>query len=271
MLKSAIKRALLRLWPGLYYAITSLRFYRYCQKHFQPLQTEICPLLYPDGEIRILSGPFAGLRYYNQIVWGPIVPKWLGCYEQELHPVIAQILATPYTKIIDVGAAEGYYAVGLAWRSPQTPVVAYDVDPLARIRQRQLQRLNAVENLEIRGFCNHQELARQLSGRCLLVADIEGFELELLNPQVCPQLHHCDILVELHHCGELGVAEVQIVLMQRFAASHQIVEMAIAARDLSSLRHSIPQIANLDTDQLQEAVSEYRYETQCWLWLTAKW
>jgi len=57
--------------------------------------------------------------------------KLLGFYEQPLQPYIEQVIQTGYPTIINIGCAEGYYAVGLAhldqllavweWRSGPKP------------------------------------------------------------------------------------------------------------------------------------------------------
>src|SRR4051812_14244715 len=62
----------------------------------------------------VLSGPFAGMAYVRQAAGSCLAPKLIGCYEAELHGVVARILRTGYTQIVDIGCAEGYYAVGLA-------------------------------------------------------------------------------------------------------------------------------------------------------------
>jgi hypothetical protein len=41
-----------------------------------------------------------------------VLSKLLGTYESELHPVLHEILIKPYELIVDVGSAEGYYAIG---------------------------------------------------------------------------------------------------------------------------------------------------------------
>src|SRR5436190_882004 len=70
-------------------------------------------LLSPDK--KVLGGIFKGLQYPRFESSGSgLVTKLLGSYENELHPFIQQLGANKYTEIIDIGCAEGYYAVGLA-------------------------------------------------------------------------------------------------------------------------------------------------------------
>jgi predicted O-methyltransferase YrrM len=78
------------------------------------------------------------MAYLDETVWGPITPKWLGCYELELHDIVETAIACRYDRVIDVGCAEGYYAVGFAWRMPETEVITFDIDPIARRQTRRL-------------------------------------------------------------------------------------------------------------------------------------
>src|SRR5687767_13183612 len=83
---------------------------------------------FADGRVR--HGVFAGMHYPAMEAAGSaIFPKLAGCYEAELRSLMEQIVRTPYTTVVDVGCAEGYYAVGLALRMPQVNVLAFDMDP----------------------------------------------------------------------------------------------------------------------------------------------
>ena len=50
----------------------------------------------------------------------------MGVYESELAPFFLKWSAIPFQHIIDVGAAEGYYAVGCAMLWPQATVTAFE-------------------------------------------------------------------------------------------------------------------------------------------------
>lgn len=61
----------------------------------------------------IYSGPFRGMKYLRASTGSVILPKLIGTYENELHFVFNEIRGNNYDQFIDVGAAEGYYVVGL--------------------------------------------------------------------------------------------------------------------------------------------------------------
>lgn len=72
--------------------------------------------------LTVRRGPFAGLRYpSHDAVGSSLWPKLLGSYEAELAPTFEALCATPYRTVVDVGAAEGYYAVGLGLRLGEAP------------------------------------------------------------------------------------------------------------------------------------------------------
>ncbi len=74
----------------------------------------------------VVGGPFKGMRYHGEAVCGAAAPKILGVYESELAPFLLRWSTVPFQHIIDVGAAEGYYAVGCATLWPQATVTAFE-------------------------------------------------------------------------------------------------------------------------------------------------
>lgn len=268
-MKSIIQKFLLKYLPELYYAIASWRFFNRCKKKFQDFQHAFFVKVYDTRSLTVLSGPFIGLAYFNKIVWGPITPKWIGSYEEELHEVTNTIIARRYAKIIDVGAAEGYYAVGLAYKCPKSNVVSYDIDPIARHRQKQLAALNNLQNLEIRKFCSHDELRLQIIENCFILSDIEGFELELIDPVKCPQLKTCDILIEVHQSNGLEIHEVESAIANRFTGTHSISRFGVTTRIPEHYQNTVTELKCISLVEIDAALDEHRDARQRWLWLEA--
>jgi hypothetical protein len=186
---------------------------------------EMEPLVFEECQGCVTSGPFSGMRYIPHASGSPLIPKLVGTYEQELHPVLTRILATPYDLIIDVGCAEGYYAVGLARALPGAVVRAYDVDTGALSKLARLAALNGVEaRIEPGGLCTAAELQRMVGHRALVVCDIEGAERDLLDPVTAPALSHADVLVEIHDGP--GKREIRDLLETRFARTHRTTFIA---------------------------------------------
>jgi hypothetical protein len=67
--------------------------------------------------LRVAGGPFQGLHYpHRRSVGSAPLPKLLGSYESELHAALEQLLTEEHETVVDIGCAEGYYAVGLGLR-----------------------------------------------------------------------------------------------------------------------------------------------------------
>jgi tRNA G46 methylase TrmB len=127
--------------------------------------------------LRIVSGPFRGMRY-NLVACGSAhSAKLLGTYEKELHAIIDEILAERFEEIIDIGAAEGYYAVGLALSSPSPRrVIAFEAQEQGRQLLQELAAGNSLKNVDIRGACDVMGLEQALAGGRpkLIICDVEG-------------------------------------------------------------------------------------------------
>src|SRR5215472_3996438 len=68
--------------------------------------------------LTVRGGPFTGMIYSEAAVKDRfVIPQMLGATELQLHSAIESIVGAGYQKIINIGCAEGYYAVGLATRT----------------------------------------------------------------------------------------------------------------------------------------------------------
>ena len=212
----------------------------------------------------VLDGPFAGMRYVPEAVGSSLLPKLLGSYEAELHQQLAVIISSGYRRIIDVGCAEGYYAVGLAMKIPQARVYAYDINPRARRLCEELARANDVsERVVVDGECNGEQLAKSLDDRCLVICDCEGYELELLDPGLVPGLCVSDLLVELHDFIDRTISPT---IISRFAETHDISLISSLDREPSTYT-ALESFNNWDR---RVAVAEFREEQMQWAVMRAK-
>ena len=231
-------------------------------------QAEIKSWLFPDSSPTVLNGPFKGMPYLDEIIWGSITPRWLGSYERELWDTIEEIKATSYDTVIDVGCAEGYYATGLAWQLPETNIYAYDLDPFSREQCQRLWELNDKPGkLHILPWCDYKEYASKHSGKTLCVIDIEGGEMDFLNPDALPELKTSDIMCEVHQTNQ-DVKTNAEELTQRFAATHTTVSIEATA-DRDSSEYDLPKPLPAE-ETLTRAFSEGRSNSQFWLWMKQK-
>ena len=209
---------------------------------------------------RVLSGPFRGMEY-GGVAEGSRTARLLGCYEAALHPVIEEIVTRGYPQVVDIGAAEGYYAVGLALRMPQTRVLARDSGARAQRLCQALAAANGVANrVTVGGLFAHGDFDLARAEPTVILCDIEGAEAELLDPVAAPGLLRADILVECHEGLVPGITRT---LTDRFAASHRIQRLD-RKLDPSALPDWMEELS--DFDRLI-ALWEWRTSPTPWLWM----
>ncbi len=99
-------------------------------------------------------------------------PKILGSYELEISKAVAYASSQPYSAIVDIGCAEGYYAVGLGIRTGAA-VFAFDTNLEALNSCREMGRINGVE-INTGGFCDKSMLLKMdLGSRALIFATVK--------------------------------------------------------------------------------------------------
>ena len=172
-------------------------------------------------KLEVLSGPFKGMRYGDFSYNSALIPKLLGTYEADLHGWVGEALGAGYDAVINIGCAEGYYAVGFAYANPGIDVVAFDTSSVALDMMSKLAALNGLQD-RVRVADAHtpaelESLLRRYR-RPLLLVDIEGAEDELLDIRRAPSLKSADMIIETHDGYNFGVTRR---LMERFWPTHR--------------------------------------------------
>jgi hypothetical protein len=218
----------------------------------------------------VRNGPFKGLRY-PPTVTSPqnLALKLIGGYESELDSVVEEICRTGYSEVIDVGCAEGYYAVGLALRLPTAKVFAYDTELSARENCAALAALNKVsDRVKIDSWCDTEKLlAIGVTKRGLIISDCEGFELDLFPERAIPRLARFDILIECHDFIRLGITPE---LKRRFAATHTIRSIQSTDDIAKAYNYHYPELEGYTLDERRKLLAERRPVVMEWLFLKSK-
>ena len=176
-------------------------------------------LLKQQGTV-VMQGPLAGMDFLPQSAEGCHIAKLLGCYEQPLQPFIEEAIASAYPTILNIGCAEGYYAVGMARRMPNTEVLAFDLNPKAQDVCAALAQKNAVSGrVKVGALFKPEDFEAYRNQKVLVLCDIEGAEKDLLNPDTAPALKGMDLIVESHECLLSGITQT---LIDRFKGTHKI-------------------------------------------------
>ncbi|MEA2298625.1 MAG: hypothetical protein QOF77_1561 [Solirubrobacteraceae bacterium] len=190
----------------------------------------------------VSGGPFQGMRYPGRSAGhvSTFAAKLLGAYELELHRAVEELLGFSPAIVVNVGAGEGYYAVGAALRVPEATIEAFDADAGERSLCRALARENGVaDRVHVHGFCDSAALRPLTGPDVLLIVDCEGYELDLLDPARIPSLAATNMLVELHPFARDGLVEEMV---GRFRGTHDVRLIGMTERDAAQF----PELAGMD-------------------------
>ncbi|MFA6165317.1 MAG: hypothetical protein WC700_01785 [Gemmatimonadaceae bacterium] len=216
---------------------------------------------------RVLSGPFAGMHLTGL----PAAPELLGTYEREIFDVVRELTERPFRTLINLGARYGYYAVGMARLMPAVKVIAYEGNEEARAQLESATEANGVQSrVTVAGYCEVPDLAAALEteGGVLVVCDIDGGEVPLLDPQLVGALTRATILVECHGPAE---SPTEQVMVHRFLPTHEVRRYAVEDRVLSHLPAGIAEPWRSRMPRTLEALmQEHRTLPQSWLLLTPR-
>lgn len=221
-----------------------------------------------DQEVR--HGPFKGLKYGAEESSGSsLIPKLLGSYENELHPWLETVADRQYGTVIDIGCAEGYYAVGLARLLPQARVLAYDTNPAAQASCRRLAQLNGVaERLTLGAFCDPATLrALDLSERTLIICDCEGYEASLFDRETAEHLRRADLMIE---CHDLQGVPITRTLIEAFENTHDVTVVETTPDHSKALEMTLPELDEEPYPVRLYMVEERRRAPQNFLILQAR-
>jgi hypothetical protein len=219
----------------------------------------------------VLHGPFKGMQYPKlDSVGSALYPKLLGSYEYELNGIVEQIVGNQYTEIVDIGCAEGYYAVGLAMRCPSAKVFAFDTNTRAIQLCREMMQLNGIEasRYSVNGYCDSNTLDNiHVSERALIISDCEGYEKQLFTSSSVKKLDKHDFLIEVHDVFDINVSTH---LRSVFESGYQIkviqsIDDIFKARD-----YNFPELNSFNLETKKVLLAEGREAIMEWFYITRK-
>ncbi len=212
----------------------------------------------------VQDGPFQGLIYPKSIAYGSsFYPKVLGTYEKELHIFINSIKSKNYKTIIDIGCAEGYYAVGLKRMFQDASVYAIDTNNKARGFCKEMAEINdCLNNFEVMASIDIEGLANIVNNETLLICDCEGFEADIFNQKSLYLFHECDLIIETH---DFISPSISTNLQELFSQTHNVSIVQSLDDNLKAKYYSIPNINSLSFEERKYLLSENRPQIMEWL------
>jgi len=198
---------------------------------------------------RILYGPLKGFVLPKSSWWGGAdrAAMIFGLYEIE---VMQLLLNKPYgyNTFVDLGAADGYYAVGLLKAKHFNNAYAFEISAKGRDVLALNAELNGVsQKLHIFGEATpkfYEVLSREERESTVILVDIEGAEFNLLSDNVFQQLNKAIFIVELHDFFFVDGGDKTNHLLNKSSATHRCTEVYMGSRnpgvfkELSSLSDS---------------------------------
>lgn len=221
-------------------------------------------------DCKVLNGKFKGMLYPSlEAFKSSLYAKIIGSYESELDDTFENIKNKNYELIMDIGCAEGYYAVGLGLIFPESKIIAYDIIEKARDLCRKMADLNNLgDRIELRDKCTAGDLQNfEFDGKTLIICDCEGFEKQLFTSENIHNLEKTDLLIEVHDFIEINISNY---LESLFSKTHKINKIkSIDDLDKAKL-YDYEQTNNLDLETKRILFQEGRPQLMEWFYCESK-
>ena len=222
-----------------------------------------------DGNVKY--GPFKGLRLDRNTWWGKLDlgSQCLGLYEKEILNLIESTPAGHYSTFIDIGAADGYYAIGMLVSAKINKTICFELTEKGRaVIAENWKNNHSPGELTILGAANAESFATlkadDLSNAFVLV-DVEGAEFDLLTDDVLHQLKACTIVIEIHHWIDNFLDQYNAFL-RNASRYFELETIARVERETSNL----PELRDFTDDSRLLLTSERRPGMMRFLKLTPK-
>ena len=239
----------------------------YQKKLYSLKYTEIPKNIF--SEKKVLNGPLKGILYPDFFSAGStLYPKLLGSYECELHKVISSTIKENYTQIIDIGCAEGYYAIGLALACKTAVVHAFDINEKAIKYCSEMAELNNVsDRVFTHSKCDSDTLSSfNFSNKTFILSDCESFEKQLFTKENIHYFKNVDLLIEVHDFIDNSISGT---LLQLFRNSHYVKILSSIDDFQKPFIVNYTELNNLSYDIKYQVLAEKRPCIMQWFFFKA--
>ena len=220
----------------------------------------------------IQYGLFTGMKFSKKLWWGKsdLTSMYFGFYEQQILNILSNYKNSKYKYFIDIGAANGYYAVGVLFSKIFTFSYAFEISKTGQSVIENLAKLNNVnDSIQIFGECNSISLFnlnKNILNQSFILIDIEGAEFDLLNESMLCFLCNSVILIELHEFFfDNGLNKVSNLI--NIANKYFIINKIISSERNPNI---YKELENINDDDKWLLCSERRKKSMTWLLLEPK-
>ena len=182
-------------------------------------------------------GPLKGYEIPKESHWGGLArpSMLLGLYEREVVSALVEH-AEKRDIFIDVGAADGFFAVGLVARGIFKQSHAFEISKSGRQVIRKSSVINGVSHLvSVNRRFDENCLAGAENidlGRSVVLIDIEGDEFSLLGSPLIDQLRDAVVIIELHDFHFADGEELKSAFCSRLKVHFELTTITTGAREL---------------------------------------
>lgn len=219
----------------------------------------------------VAYGPFAGMRLSEKVWWSKNdrITQTLGCYEEHVLKKLCDFATQGATKFIDIGAADGYFAVGMSFSRIYPEVVAFEiaVEGQKRILENAIAN-NCAAKLSVFGEANIESIIRETKNAktATVLIDIEGAEYDFLSDEILKTLSKSNVICELHPWVVEDGYSAQKYLINR---AEKVFNIELIKRETYN-PNSFSEFYDLSDEERLIAVGEGRGKNMQWLVCTPK-
>lgn len=219
----------------------------------------------------IQFGLLKGYALHSEATWhsNDIGSQLLGLYEQEVCALLWH-LRERRDLLIDLGAADGFYGLGLVAAGGYARSLCFEIDPASRAALgHRRDGLGLADRVEILGDAKGdlppliRNQALDLS-RAVVLCDIEGAEFDLFTDELLAQLAPACLIIENHDFDRASGCPRATDLVRRAARHFHVAEIHPGPRAL----HRIPLIASWNDNDRALLLSEGRLSLASWIVLS---
>ena len=169
----------------------------------------------------VQQGPFKGMLINDDQFWGQgdKSSKILGIYEKEIQDLMVEIQEeNNYSTFIDVGGADGYFAVGALINDLFNECHVFEISKKGRDSlKNNASKNNLNEAIKIHGKATREELLKIKNLKnSLILCDIEGGEYELFGEKLVSEIYPSSIIIEIHNYNKFSLEKFEKIFSELY-------------------------------------------------------
>ena len=219
----------------------------------------------------VAYGPFEGMQLGKDVWWSKNdrITQILGVYEQHVMEKLIEYGKRQSHPFIDIGAADGYFAVGMAFSKSVNKVYAFEISSVGQEKIKENAARNSCSDLVfVRGEPNYESLNSIISesSGAVVLLDIEGDEFQFLTEEILTLMRNCYVVCELHPWIVKAGYEKQKQLISK---AENIFNVSMIQREAYG-PNQFEELSEFSDEERLIALGEGREKNMKWLVLEPK-